>query len=800
MVRPSLLLVVGMHRSGTSLLGGILQRLGVSLPGDTIARDQHNPEGYFEWDAVVAIQERLLIDLERWWPAAEGTQALPEDWLHHPATVEARQQLRELLATEAARQSSLWAIKDPRCSRLLPLWIELAQELAIPLQLLLAVRDPAEVTASLLHRDGPLTGMDANRAQQLWWRHNLEVVHGARGAGLPLGVIDFSGWFQHPEKQLQRLIDACPGLNPSPAQCAEALALIEPGHRRSLSQADASGLHPASRRLHQRLLRCPLPRRMPPVRPPMPPQDASACAPEDWAVWLQRHRHFPAPRAHAVPPLAADPVLHVCGPAWQELEPHQWLQRAPLQDLGGRRIDPERCGPHRISLCPDPAAKGPLERIALNLELPPPERAQHWLEHLRAQQLIFDPEPARVLLLRTLGLPAWWLDPHAPTNGWLQQPLASMASAWAQQLGMAPPEPGALVVLGAAGREFEQALTQESRTGTVLLPRIQYWPGWPELVVSDAVAGLARAGWLDAASQEAAQMLQAGDLPASVTPADLRAIQAGQPLRVLAEDRPSPATQELFAWGHGTSPTAAVVVSLFNYADRINEALDSVAAQTAEGLELIVVDDASSDAGAERVKGWMERCVAHVDHPFVRLLLLSHTGNAGLAAARNTAFAAAQSPWCFVLDADNALYPRAVETCLQLAGTGDGQLAVVHPLLAVEVEAGRPDDQRSLVSTASWQRSRLLGGNVVDAMALVRRSAWQAVGGYTHIEGGWEDYDFWCKLLDAGFYGLQCPEVLAVYRSHADSMSHTATNRSWRALSRTLQDRHPWLDLPLATP
>ena len=64
-----------MHRSGTSLFVGILQRLGVSLPGDTIAGDQHNPEGYFEWDAVVAIKERLLIDLERWWPAAEGTQA-----------------------------------------------------------------------------------------------------------------------------------------------------------------------------------------------------------------------------------------------------------------------------------------------------------------------------------------------------------------------------------------------------------------------------------------------------------------------------------------------------------------------------------------------------------------------------------------------------------------------------------------------------------------------------------------------------------------------------------------------------
>ena len=81
---------MGMHRSGTSLLGGVLQRLGLSLPGEVIAADQHNPAGYFEWDQIVAIQERLLIDLERWWPSAQGCSPLPRDWLVHPATRAAR--------------------------------------------------------------------------------------------------------------------------------------------------------------------------------------------------------------------------------------------------------------------------------------------------------------------------------------------------------------------------------------------------------------------------------------------------------------------------------------------------------------------------------------------------------------------------------------------------------------------------------------------------------------------------------------------------------------------------------------
>ena len=66
----------------------------------------------------------------------------------------------------------------------------------------------------------------------------------------------------------------------------------------------------------------------------------------------------------------------------------------------------------------------------------------------------------------------------------------------------------------------------------------------------------------------------------------------------------------------------------------------------------------------------------------------------------------------------------------------------------MEAEPGRPDEQRSLVRPQSWQRQRLAFENHVDAMALVRRSAWESVGGYTHIEGGWEDYDFWCKLVE----------------------------------------------------
>jgi glycosyltransferase involved in cell wall biosynthesis len=255
--------------------------------------------------------------------------------------------------------------------------------------------------------------------------------------------------------------------------------------------------------------------------------------------------------------------------------------------------------------------------------------------------------------------------------------------------------------------------------------------------------------------------------------------------------------------GHGDASTptqVAVVVSLYNYAERIGEALNSVASQDLSALELIVVDDASTDSGIPYVQTWLEK---HGQR-FQRARLLRHGRNAGLAAARNTAFAATAAPWCLVLDADNALLPQAASALLAVAQQGSDALAVVHPLIEQEVEqtnGGR--HTTGLLSTLSWQRTLFAQrreGNYIDAMALVRRSAWQAVGGYVHIPGGWEDFDFWCLLIETGFHGVLCPAVLAQYRCHTGSMLRQSTHANVRRISRLLQHRHPWLQLQLGQP
>lgn len=247
-----------MHRSGTSLLTSLLPPLGVAVPGPLIGADIHNPEGYYERSDITALQEQLLIDLGRWWPSRSGVEPLPVSWREHPGSRPLVARLTAVLRAEAERQRGPWAIKDPRTSLLLPLWRQVTAELAIPLRIVLGVRDPREVATSLLRRDRQAAGMTAWRAQQLWWRHNLQVLRDSEQ--LPLLVVHYSRWFQpypahQAEEQLRNLAHFCLDAMPSGPALEQALARIEPRHRRSRpGLGPALPIHPRLRRLERRLL------------------------------------------------------------------------------------------------------------------------------------------------------------------------------------------------------------------------------------------------------------------------------------------------------------------------------------------------------------------------------------------------------------------------------------------------------------------------------------------------------------------------------------------------------------------
>jgi glycosyltransferase involved in cell wall biosynthesis/SAM-dependent methyltransferase len=228
---------------------------------------------------------------------------------------------------------------------------------------------------------------------------------------------------------------------------------------------------------------------------------------------------------------------------------------------------------------------------------------------------------------------------------------------------------------------------------------------------------------------------------------------------------------------------ATVIIPLYNYAQYVVEALESVVAQTINEIDLIVVNDASTDDSEAVALKWLQ-----ANHKrFNRALLIRNRANSGLGFTRNVGYANAETPYVMPLDADNRLRPHCLQqTLTEIRRSG---AAFAYPRIR---HFGDSDQE---IGYQSWAPARLSLGNFIDAMALVRRSAWAAVGGYDHVRFGWEDFDFWCRMVEHGLFGVQVPEYLADYRVHGASMLRTETDavRNKLHLIDDMERRHPWL-------
>ena len=166
------ILVAGMHRSGTSALTGALNVLGISLGEHLLAPGDDNPKGYWEHQSVVEIHERLLAALERRW---DDVRPLPVGWLTSEAAQTALVEISEMVSREFAG-APVWAVKDPRICRFLPLWIEALRTMGIRPVVLFAARTPSEVAASIAARNH----WSAPVSEMLWLRHVLEAEAASR--------------------------------------------------------------------------------------------------------------------------------------------------------------------------------------------------------------------------------------------------------------------------------------------------------------------------------------------------------------------------------------------------------------------------------------------------------------------------------------------------------------------------------------------------------------------------------------------------------------------------------------------
>ena len=163
------LLVLGMHRSGTSALAGALHLSGVNFGKSIVAPSFDNPKGFYENSKIQALNDQLLDALGINW---DFPGYPPEQWWTLPEVRGLEEKAKQILTYEFDNDA-IFAIKDPRTCHLFPFWEKILKDLQVVLQLILIARNPSEIALSLRARDY----FPPNHAQLLTTNHLLNAIH-----------------------------------------------------------------------------------------------------------------------------------------------------------------------------------------------------------------------------------------------------------------------------------------------------------------------------------------------------------------------------------------------------------------------------------------------------------------------------------------------------------------------------------------------------------------------------------------------------------------------------------------------
>jgi glycosyltransferase involved in cell wall biosynthesis len=217
----------------------------------------------------------------------------------------------------------------------------------------------------------------------------------------------------------------------------------------------------------------------------------------------------------------------------------------------------------------------------------------------------------------------------------------------------------------------------------------------------------------------------------------------------------------------------SVIVPVHNGERFVAEALEAIAAQTYANVEIVVLDDGSSDDSVRIAEELVDQHGRGIVY---------RQPHGGVAAARNAGLALASGEMLAFCDQDDVWYPEKLER----------QLAYLdaHPDIAAIMTRQEPFFEDDIVERPPWlKRDKLFGdlGGVLQLSALIRREAFEVVGGFAESRSGQDDLDWFLRARREGVGIDILPEVLVRRRVHADNASYD-TEKLRRALMESLHD------------
>jgi glycosyltransferase involved in cell wall biosynthesis len=240
------------------------------------------------------------------------------------------------------------------------------------------------------------------------------------------------------------------------------------------------------------------------------------------------------------------------------------------------------------------------------------------------------------------------------------------------------------------------------------------------------------------------------------------------------------------AFGDAMTPRVSVLIGAYNHAHTLERAVRSMLQQTVNGIELLIIDDGSSDATAEVAAG-----LAAGDS---RVRVLSMGSNAGIAQALNAGISQARAPIVAVLDADDWSEPDRLERQLDVLERRP-EVAVVGCRMREVDEHGRELAPRTRLASGDVTELLMRYNPIPNSSAAFRRAAALSLGGYDPRYRWAPEYDLWLRLAERHrLFALE--ETLATREM---STSNVAATRERAQIGETilmreraLRRRHNW--------
>ncbi len=235
--------------------------------------------------------------------------------------------------------------------------------------------------------------------------------------------------------------------------------------------------------------------------------------------------------------------------------------------------------------------------------------------------------------------------------------------------------------------------------------------------------------------------------------------------------------------GPHETPRVSAIIPCYNGERYVVDAVESVLAQTESRVEAIVVDDCSSDRSVARLEPLLSD---------PRLRILRHSGNRGIAAARNTGIRASDAEFVGLLDQDDLWLPEKTARQLAAFDEGPSDLGLVFSPVETRDAAGRPikiikgiQPPENLAEMPRTDALRALyrGNFIQTASTLIRRSCLAEIGLFDEsIRGGADDFELWLRLA-VRYRMHRLNETVALRRIHDENYSADASRMYGESLA-----------------